>query len=466
MKLLNAQVYLIASILTLFFVSACSTLPDMDRAQNYLARGDLAAAQKELLELSAVGLPVAKLRLADLYLQMGSEAADRLAEDLYVEILASEPQALSRLAKLYRKRVANGQQEYFAKAVALYLESAANKQTDALAGLTELYLSNPQNIDAHVPLQQWIDARLAEGDVSARFDLARLYLLQGDVVGRRNEILDLCKPIILEMPGCFNVLAEVYSAINDTDSLAQLVEDLLAAYDNQQVTAYFTYRFAKNLTADGIGDVELAIKIFSEVAEAYPDAYMSMARLIVKNGKTSSKEELLSLLHRRAQAGEKEAHYLLGRLYFKGEWVAQNPQLAEFHLKLASEENVGAGLMLGVIYKEGWLGEPDFDLALEYLLAAARNGSASADRELAEMFWFARGVKQNAVYAYVFARLAKQGSDVKGANLLAQIDASADIELRLQGEKLCQQEIQIRSKMLSAKLEALRAASNSQLVVQ
>lgn len=448
------------------FLFSCSSLPDVGRAVDLMEQGESRKAQVELLQLSNFGDPLAKLKLADLYVKIGSEEADKLAEDLYKEILLRDKRAYSRLAKLYRRKVLNGQDEYFSKAVNLFTVSADLGSNKSLADLTHLYLSYPQHLNSDIPIDQWIKQRVKMGDIRANYDLARLYIIRGHIVKNNQDILALCEPLIPSVAECFDVLAQAYRIMQNHDSMSALNTDLISAYRKKFVTPWFVYQYAQALTHDDDPFIELAMTLYFEIAVAYPKAHMAMARLIVRNKQLASKEELLALIKERAEAGVPEAHYLLGRLYFHGDWVFQNPQKAVSHLELVSDAFPGAGFILGLIYKEGWLGSSDFDLALEYLLQAAREGSISADRELAEMYWDQKGIKRNVIYAYSFARLSSQEGSEGAKQLLSEILQEVPIDTQISGEKQLQRELEVRTEFLNQKNRRIELELDSQLVVQ
>ena len=150
-----------------------------------------------------------------------------------------------------------------------------------------------------------------------------------------------------------------------------------------------------------------AIGLASLAGERNPQAELMSAGLLLgqsgEETETSRIEKRLVVLH---QQGEKQAAYLLGRLYLEGRRTIADPHKAESWLK-QSTGLPESSYLLGRLYLSGILdGEPRVQEGVDLLVMAAREGYRKADVVLADAFLHAPGIKTNPVYSWVFASLA------------------------------------------------------------
>ncbi|MCY1305178.1 Alginate biosynthesis protein AlgK [compost metagenome] len=161
---------------------------------------------------------------------------------------------------------------------------------------------------------------------------------------------------------------------------------------------------------------------------------------------------MLDYLQRASDAGEPRAELLLGRIYYEGRLVPQDPAKAEQHLLKAVATEPSANYYLGQIYRRGYLGEVDPDKALDHLLSAARSGHASADFALAQLFSQGRGIQPDLVNAYLFSQLAVQAGKPEAPAYSTQLAQQLSPAQRTEAQKRLEEERQFRggSTMLRA----------------
>lgn len=134
------------------------------------------------------------------------------------------------------------------------------------------------------------------------------------------------------------------------------------------------------------------------------------------------------LLAPLADSGDREAQFVLGEMYRKGEGLSRSAQEAlPLLTKSAEAGHAGAQLVLGQVYDTGEGVDPDPDAALQWLTRAAESGDAQGqlnlglhyirveahrDFELAAK-WIRLAAEQNEAEAeYFYARLLLDGRGV------------------------------------------------------
>jgi len=89
-----------------------------------------------------------------------------------------------------------------------------------------------------------------------------------------------------------------------------------------------------------------------------------------------------------AQEGNADAQFMLGNLYFNGEDVKKDYELAvEWFLKSAAQDFTEAQYALGVMYYEGRGVQPDTEMAVIWLTKAARKKHIRAQYLLADIYY-------------------------------------------------------------------------------
>jgi TPR repeat protein len=130
----------------------------------------------------------------------------------------------------------------------------------------------------------------------------------------------------------------------------------------------------------------------------------------------------ISSLQLRAQQGNPEAEYLLGRSYMTGTGVPQNyEEAAKWFLQSAAQGSADAEFSLGYLYEHGDGVARDYQQAVSYYSAAAKQGHATAENNFASMYESGRGVKKNIKEAERWYSAAAERSDVVAQCNLASL---------------------------------------------
>lgn len=420
-------------------------LPDQRLAREALQRGDTATAERNFRQLAELGYTDAQISLADLQVASGNPAQLRQAERTYRLALDASPRAQARLGKLLVARPDISEAEKH-EAEQLLADAFAAGELSALLPLVDLYLQYPQSFP-DINLQQRINQWRADGHAQAGLAQILLYRTQGSYDQHLDEVEQICQALLSQYDTCYAELALLYQKRQQTEAQQRLLKQLLAAQSSGAVSASRVESVAAVLTDPQLGqtDEETAQKLLTAIAPSYPAAWLSLARLLYDFPTLGEVEQILDYIERGREADPARADLLLGRIYYKGKLLPQEPFEAEKHLLRAAETNPAAHYYLGQIYLRGYLGQVYPQKALDHLLIAARNGNSSADYGIAQLFTQGRGIKPNLTNAYVFARLAQSQDKPGREKLLQNIETQISPAERLQGEYLLREEQQARS---------------------
>jgi|GEM_PF-2350504 len=135
--------------------------------------------------------------------------------------------------------------------------------------------------------------------------------------------------------------------------------------------------------------------------------------LITPNGLfAKDTTELFKETYQKAEAGDVEAKYNLGRMYYKGESVSQDYKKAlKWLFKAAEQGNAGAQNNLGWMYYKGEGISQDYKEAIKWFSKAAVQGNTKAQGNLSMMCAKGEGVPQDYKEAFMlFSKVAEQGN--------------------------------------------------------
>jgi alginate biosynthesis protein AlgK len=180
------------------------------------------------------------------------------------------------------------------------------------------------------------------------------------------------------------------------------------------------------------------------IAPSYPAAWVSLARLLYDYPALGDIEQMQAYLEQGRAAALPRAELLLGRLYYEGKLLPQDPHKAEEHLRKAAPSEPSANYFLGQIYLRGYLGDIYPQQALDHLLSAARGGQINADFALAQMFSQGKGIQPDMANAYVFSQLALPKDTPAATELANEINQRLAPTERLKAERMLREERQLR----------------------
>lgn len=431
--------------LGLGLLSGCASLPDLQLAKQAKSEGDLATAEANFRGLAEQGYVDGEIGLADILVRSPSPERQAQAEALYRHAQERSPVAAVRLGKWLANKPQPTPAERI-EAERLLRQGLAAGDRSVLLPLVQLQLLDPQRLNSGEidgELAQW----QAQGMGEAQLGQILLYRARGDYAQHLPEIRRTCEAWLSQVSECYAELAAIYQKQGDGAARTALLERLQTAYQSAAVPPDRVLAVGKVLVdpVNGEPDPQAAKALFESIAPVYADAWISLAELTLGYPDLGTAADAIGYLEQGVTAGSSQAALTLGQLYMKGREIPGDPQAAEKYLLQALPGEPKAHFFLGKLYGEGQLGDIDPDKALEHLLIAARNGNASADVALAQLFGAGKGVRVNRVYAYSFASLAMSQGLPQGQLLMERLAPQLTPEDRRQAEALLLREQQARS---------------------
>lgn len=448
-------------LLAAMLLAGCAGLPDQQLARQAYQTGDLETATRNYQQLADMGYVDATVGLADIQAQSHDPRQQAQAEQTYRRAADKSPRAKSRLGRLLASKPGASVAEQ-REAEALLNEALDNGETGALVPLALLYLQYP-NTWPQVNVQQRIDRWRQLGYPQAELAQIMVYRSQDTYAEHLAEIERICKAKLSEVDSCYVELATVNQLRGDRKAQQALIEQLKGDRLRGLVGSNRIESVAQVLADPQLGetDEKTAQALLEEIAPDYPAAWVSLAKLLYDYPALGDSAKMLDYLARGQDAAKPRADLLLGRLYYEGKWVPQDPKQAEMYLLKAAATEKDAHYFLGQLYRRGYLGDIAPQKAVDHLLIAARSGSVSADFALAQLFSQGKGVKAVPSNAYAFARLAQLHGAEHAGEVLATLQAQMNAQDLAQGERLLQQELHVRGAAWQAGAEA-QALANGQ----
>nr|WP_298148092.1 alginate biosynthesis TPR repeat lipoprotein AlgK [uncultured Pseudomonas sp.] len=438
-----------ASLLALSLAAllpGCADLPDQRLAVAALQRGDTATAERHFRQLAELGYADAQIGLADLQLAGGSPEDRLAAEKTYRQALAldNSPRTRARLGKLLARKPEASPAER-REAAELLEQTLAQGESSSLMPLALLYLQYPQDFP-QVNMQKRIDTWRQQGHTEADLAQIMLYRAQDTYDQHLGEIEGICQAMIEQNDVCYSELAILYQKQGNSEQLEPLLQRLMAGYRSGEIDAKRVDDVASVLADDELGkpDPEKAQELLEAIAPEHPAAWVSLAQLLYDYPALGDVDALMGYLDQGRAAALPRAELLLGRIYYEGKLLPQNPQKAEKHLRKAAPSEPSANYFLGQIYLRGYLGDIYPQQALDHLLSAAREGQTSADQALARMFSQGKGIQPDLVSAYVFSQLALPKNTPQTTEMARDIAARLSPEQHQRAEQLLSEERQLR----------------------
>ena len=144
----------------------------------------------------------------------------------------------------------------------------------------------------------------------------------------------------------------MYQKQNREDDRQALIEQLLAGYRAGKVSPNQVESVAQVLSNPELGQPQpqLAQDLLEAIAPNYPAAWVSLARLLYDYPGQGDIETLLGYLEKGREAALPRAELLLGRLYYEGKLLPQQPKKAEEHLRKAAPSEPSANYYLSLIH--------------------------------------------------------------------------------------------------------------------
>lgn len=415
---------------------ACA-IPDLDHAKQQISAGNIAPAQLELEKLANKGVVEAMVLLGD---QLGkTEPVD--AESYYLRaVQAGEFKARGRLAKLYSQLAVDTKQEAQflgqsngespgiedAQRSLRYARDALSLGDDSvLSVIIKLNAQFPE-LNLHREVEEIIQQAQKSGSTNALYARVLWWDSQSQLEANATQIERICNRLGYLEVGCYRSLISLYQLQQNEEKVTAVVERIQRDYHAGRISGAVVVSIA-----DWLGDrnplgrgAAFSLTLLDMIRQKYPDANYEIAQLLYQNPGLEYSADLNQLLETQQQSGDWRSNEMLGEMYFTGKQRPLDPHKVYELLQPIQDKSVNANYYLGLLARDGLLGQSDAESALGHLLKAARFGHEKADVALAEMFWQARGLARNPVYAYSFARIAGIRGSRQGEKLSAEILAT------------------------------------------
>jgi len=123
-----------------------------------------------------------------------------------------------------------------------------------------------------------------------------------------------------------------------------------------------------------------------------------------------------------------ESQFQMGYIYYRGEGIPKNNDLAHSYFKLAADQGHSeAQRYLGLFYVQGWGSVPkDAKQAISYWTASAKQGNKDAQYSLGECYENGYGVVQNFYDSMKWYRAAAHNGHEEGDNAKKRIQKVID----------------------------------------
>jgi uncharacterized protein len=131
------------------------------------------------------------------------------------------------------------------------------------------------------------------------------------------------------------------------------------------------------------------------------------------------------IFRKLAMAGDADAQFRLGGLYFKGQGVKQNSaEAVNWFQKAATAGHAEAQNSLGVRYEKGQGVAQDYALAVKWYREAAERKLGLAQDNLSDLYAKGLGVPKDLVLAHVWSNLASVNGEAGATRKRAAIEAA------------------------------------------
>jgi alginate biosynthesis protein AlgK len=401
--------------------TTAGALPDLARGRAAAERGDVAAAEADLVPLAERGYLEAQTRLARLY--GAQDTPESSAKAVQWARIASEKDPSMRIV-LARSLMRLGPAADPAEVEHLLQALAADNDGAARPLQLRLYRELPQLAD---PRQVAVIAQTvaASAVVEERTEAIAWYRANRDAdPGYEQALVALCEKDRKAVEECYADLSRHFRKVGDVEGQKRLRKELVERFDEGKISDTTIERVARNLSADdqsGRADVPAAYALFLKIKEPSPTVTARKARLLIQQPALDPGAKPEEMLKDAYAKGSLEAALQLGRMYMDEFNPGADADRAAQLLNEALPAFPSAHVWIGRLYERGYYGLPDPKKALEHYLAAARVGNPNADFALARMYSVNRGIKVDPVLAYSFASIAQAAGHTGAAELATQL---------------------------------------------
>ena len=436
-------------------VLACNLFGCVNLADTRLARQDLldspegnqVLALKDLHFLADKGYADAQIVLAEYFARIGKPKHIDETDALF--------QRMIHVSYLYNKRYSNWLFNV-AKVTPSYREKALDNlwqrmktQGDVgpqIARLEQIYEDDVTPIVDE--LFAYIDAQEGLYDT----DKVKIIAELDDLSPWMEQVNEICSSSTSVTFYCLKSKVR-YAKQNDNQQLNTLAQQANDAYVqglmSKTEVVNLMKLFATQNDKVGFGSRELAYQSAEMAIQRDPEVFLEYANYEIGQAAVFANADYINKLQ-TLEDDYPIAGVLLGRVYMEGRRSVEYPQQAKSHLE-AALPTPEASYYLGKLLLSGKLGKAELQDGVQHMVDAARKGQYRAYRELLQLFSYGNGIKPNALYANVFAKVYQE----------LGFELSDSDHLLLEGHQLAQEQKQRLTIMVEEELNAIVPVSET-----
>ena len=145
----------------------------------------------------------------------------------------------------------------------------------------------------------------------------------------------------------------------------------------------------------------------------------------------------VKILQSRAEAGQSEAQFTLGKLYYYGFGIERNfTEAIKWFRSSANHGHASAQFLLGEAHEKGKGLDRDYTQSAKYYKRAALGGHSLAIYRLSNLYAHGLGVRKNIIKAYAWNKLIPAWSREMAKSLNIELERIMDQEQRNQAQLL------------------------------
>ncbi|MCD6060750.1 MAG: alginate biosynthesis protein AlgK [Moraxellaceae bacterium] len=436
----------LAGLLLCLSPLALAELPDLKRGQAALDAGDRVTAEREFRALAEFGLPEAQIALGDL-LSSGATNQRRVKEaiDWYYKAGFRTSKGYSRIAQLYATDFTVDPADI--DVIIDKLVRRHDRGERALAAdIGGLLLA--RGAGHNLPeVKVWATRAKEWGDVRGDLQLGMLCdvpLARPENPKCAQEHYRAAAKSSTEAAGRLIAVLQRHPELGVSSKVAAEVKGTFLPAERYQI--YRTYlKAASNVPQMSVAEVLLA-DLFDETTKPVrespalamalvdrnqmefdksiydpTDAAVELLAAYAKNTGPEAKRKFLGLIPYVRSVRPLEAALIEAEVYIAGTLLPAEPHKAEAALLPWAEKAPAAALLLGDMYRVGYLDEADYGKAVRYYTLAGQSGMGTAWYSLTRLYLGNPGFIPDRVRAEQFADLARKAGYLQVDYLLETI---------------------------------------------
>ncbi|MDN4544654.1 MULTISPECIES: tetratricopeptide repeat protein [unclassified Pseudomonas] len=444
MRLKNASaslIYLALALLPGLPVDAAS-LPEI---RYRLFKDSQADVEADLRELATRGDSASQMLLADRLAASPDAGRVQEAVELYKRSFddgLGQLNALTGLARLSERnpRYRNQNQAFFKHAIGLY---SHERDFNTLSSTLEVFLAYPQEFQGEevTRLINLYDQACVENcfSLSYRAALAELrgQYAQAESYYRR-AMLDDARAVDRYYRFLGERQEEVFRAYAKTleTRIPNLPVDVVQSIGNHLSSL------------SGENDPSVLLWLDNAIARGSESALVTKASYMMSFADSYGYEDTLALIDRIEASQSQQGRALRASAYMVRNWRILDPHKAYDIIRgLLAEGYQNANLNLGELYSMGGLDEVDQLKAIETYERLADQGSASAFYRIATIYGRGRGICNDKIRAYAYAKIAVDYGELGAIKYLNELQAEispADISAALQARVNIMKQVKVQ----------------------